>query len=73
MKEKIEKLLALPVLTLTPNFEHNFAALAKYVQAGGSSNLVRDWQKRFGYFTLSYFEGLAHQLEYAGFGKDDML
>jgi len=73
VKEKIEKLLALPVLTLTPNFEHNFAALAKHAQAGSSSDLVPDWQKRIGYLTLSYFEGLAHQLEYAGFGKDEML
>lgn len=73
VKEKIEKLLALPVLTLTPNFEHNFAALAKHAQAASSNDLIRDWQKRIGSVTLSYFEGLAGQLEHAGFGKDEML
>ena len=73
VQAKLQKILAMPVLTLTPNFEHNFAAVSKHAKAGGSSDLVREWQKRFGHFTLSYFDGLAHQLENAGFGKDEML
>ena len=73
VKTKLEKILALPVLTLTPNFEHNFAAVSKHVQAVGGRDLPREWQTHFGSFTMFYFEGLAHQLEYAGFGKDEML
>ena len=73
VQAKLQKILALPVLTLTPNFEHNFAALAKYAKDGGPRDLPRDWQKAFARVTMLYFEGLAHQLEYAGFGKDEML
>ena len=69
----LEKLLALPVLTLTPSFEHKFSAASKHAQGAGSSDLQREWRKRIGSVTLAYFAGLAHQLEYAGFGKDDML
>ena len=73
VKARLEKLLALPVLTLTPNFESNFAAITKHAQGGDASNLQREWRNRVGSVTLAYFEGLAHQLDYAGFGKDDML
>ena len=73
MKAKLKKLLTLPVLTLTPNFEHNIAAVSNHAQGAGSSDLQREWRKRVGSVTLAYFAGLAHQLEYAGFGKDDML
>ena len=73
VKKKLEKVLGLPVLTLSPNFEHNFTVLSKHAQAGGSEDLQREWQKRFGMATLSYFEGLAHQLDCAGFVKDEMM
>ena len=73
VKARLQKLFAMPVLTLTPNFEHNFAAVSKHAQGDGASDLQREWQKQVGYVTAAYFEGLAHQVEYAGFGKDAML
>ncbi|KAI9816269.1 MAG: hypothetical protein M1827_001870 [Pycnora praestabilis] len=74
VKARISTLLALPVVTLHPNFEQNFAKIAAYTASGQQSNMYpRDWQKRLGGHTLLYFEGLANQLERAGFKNDEML
>ena len=78
VSEKIKKVLALPVLTLVPNFEANFAAItASELAAKESSSQSglwdREWQKHIGALTLQYFSDFAEHLEYAGFGKDDML
>lgn len=73
LKARLEGILVLPVLTLTPDCEHNFAAISKQVQAVGDRGPPRERQKRFGSFTMAYFNGLAHQLVCTGFGKDEML
>ncbi|MCJ1351758.1 MAG: hypothetical protein MMC33_001742 [Icmadophila ericetorum] len=53
-------------LTLTPNFEANYAALEEGKASG-------DWKKEIGKATLGYFEGLAKSLENLKFGEDEML
>ncbi|KAF4462926.1 hypothetical protein FALBO_10255 [Fusarium albosuccineum] len=54
-------------IALVPNFEDNFAKLKDSPDSGDR------WQENLGYFILSYFEGLASQLEWQKFGDDDML
>jgi len=73
VKARIEAAVGVSRLTLTPNFEHNAAAIAKFESQNGSREVPRDWQKRLGAHHLLYFEGLAENLESAGFAKDEML
>ena len=72
VQHNIQKILDLPVLTLTPNFETNFSKLTEK-NAKDPSDHMRDWQVTFGKVTLEYFEQMAKNLEEKGFGKDDML
>lgn len=78
VSEKLKKILALPVLTLVPNFSTNFATITtselKAKKRGGQGALWdQEWQKRFGALTLQYFSEFADHLEYLGFANDDML
>ena len=78
VSDKIKEILALQVLTLVPNFETNFATITaseiKAKKARGQGALWdREWQKHIGALTLQYFSEFADQLEYLGFGNDDML
>ena len=78
VSERIKKILALPVLTLVPNFSTNFATITASElaakESGNQSGLWdREWQKHIGALTLQYFSEFADHLEYAGFGKDEML
>ena len=68
---RCQKIFALPVLELTPNFETNFAKLATYrpENYGFPSN----WQQSFGRYCFEYFEGFASAIEELGFAKDEML
>ena len=68
-------ILACPVITLTPNFERNAAALERFDKANKKTKypLREDWLSRIGEWTLEYFEGAKDTLEYKGFDKDDML
>ncbi|KAF2152205.1 hypothetical protein K461DRAFT_293892 [Myriangium duriaei CBS 260.36] len=67
LKKRLQKIIGVDELTITPNFEANFSAL------DGKPGLDRDWDKALGSRTLTYFEGLADNLVQAGFDKDDML
>lgn len=71
IREEIATLLGKPAdaVTLTPNFESNFAALS----AASSSSLRDDWQSSLPSFTLKYFEALAYQLKYIKVGEDEMV
>jgi len=73
VQAKVTKLLALPFVTFTPNFEHNYTEVAKFEKEAGSNSVPRDWQKRFGAHIFGYFEGFVNTLDFIGFGKDDML
>ncbi|KAH6619406.1 hypothetical protein B0J18DRAFT_243662 [Chaetomium sp. MPI-SDFR-AT-0129] len=71
IREQIATLLDKPVeaVTLTPNFEANFAALS----ASSSSSLRDDWQRVLPDFTRAYFDALAYQLKYIKTGEDEMI
>jgi len=74
IQSRIAAALAAPVITLQPNFEHNFAKLAAYTATGNQSSIFpREWQKNIGKSAIAYFEALAENLEDGGFGKDEML
>ena len=75
LQSQFGSILACPVMTLTPNFERNAAALEKFDKAKEKTNypLREDWLARIGEYTLGYFEGVKDMLEYKGFDKDDML
>ena len=74
VRAKIQSILNLPMLELHPNFEANFAAISAFEASGKQSTMwKRDWRKKIGIDTLSYFEKLAESLESQGFAKDDML
>ena len=74
LQARIQKLLALPVLTLTPNFDANFSAISAYDQSlKRADSFLYQWQRSFGMHTYLYFEGFADKLEYHGFGSDSML
>ena len=76
VESRLKDMLKTPVLTLTSNFESNFAALAAYSNSLSEVDRIkwkRDWQKYYGGGVLAYFDKLAHNMEYAGFAKDDML
>lgn len=70
VSDRIKKILALPDLVLEPNFEATFAALSA---ASDRSRLDGIWQKQLGSFLIEYFESLANNLEYEGFGKDELM
>lgn len=72
-ESKSQKLMGMPSLKFSGNFAANFAKLAAHAAGGGKDDLPRDWQKRIGQDSLGYFEGFVWAVEYAGFGKDDML
>ncbi|KAK3901010.1 hypothetical protein C8A05DRAFT_45252 [Staphylotrichum tortipilum] len=59
-------------ITLSPNFEANFAALSAAAQVKGTS-LRDDWQSTLADFTLKYFEALAYQMKYIKVGEDEMI
>ncbi|KAL8693453.1 MAG: hypothetical protein Q9218_001724 [Villophora microphyllina] len=77
VKAKLQKLFALPVLELEPNFEHNYAAIAAWMSHPKNqkpdSYGHRDWQKRIGEFTYEYFYQFAEVCENKGFGDDEMV
>ena len=69
VKTKIDEQLGAGVsLTLSPNFDANYAVLAAAQPEPRSG-----WQKDFGKHTLLYFEALATSLGHKGFAKDDLL
>ena len=72
--EKLQRTLALPVLTLTPNFEHNFSIIDKFEKSNEMSTIwPREWRKNLGANTLAYFNAVYKAVDQLGFGKDDML
>lgn len=74
VQAKIQQTLALPVLTLHPNFEENYALLDAFAKSGQADSMwPKEWQKAFGSHTLMYFNAVLKSVENAGFGKDDML
>lgn len=74
VKARIVKALALPMLSIEPNFSANFATIDAYVQSGQASTMYpREWKKALGRNTLDYFNKWAEKVEELGFGKDEML
>ena len=76
VRARIATIMAMPTLTLIPNFEHNFAAISAWRASDEGQNdrmFNREWQKRFGKVTIDYFEGFASKTDYLGFTKDEML
>ncbi len=71
LREEIQRILALPVLEIVPNFEANFAKLAEYKPE--NYDFPRDWRERFGRHCLQYFEGFADNVKELGFGSDGLL
>ncbi|KAI0803471.1 hypothetical protein GGR55DRAFT_662736 [Xylaria sp. FL0064] len=72
IKARIGELVAKPDITLTPNFEDNFAKLLAESKVK-KTNLRQDWQRSFGSMTREYFSGLAKQLEWQKFEDDELL
>jgi hypothetical protein len=67
VRSAIAELVNMPDLRLNPNFEHNSKELAKL----GSQ--MEDFDKRIGWLTLAYFQGLQYVLKQNKFKDDDML
>ncbi|GAB1310702.1 hypothetical protein MFIFM68171_00912 [Madurella fahalii] len=59
-------------ITLNPNFEASFAALAAAAKAG-NKDLRDDWEGNLGGWTLRYFEALAYQMKSIQVGEDEMV
>ncbi|KAI0424106.1 hypothetical protein F5Y09DRAFT_348065 [Xylaria sp. FL1042] len=72
IQARIGELVAKPDITLTPNFEDNFAKLLEESKVK-KTNLRQDWQQSFGNITREYFHGLAKQLEWQKFEDDELL
>jgi hypothetical protein len=68
VRAAIAKLVGVPDLKLTPNFEYNYGALSAMGDRAGS-----DWGAKLGQATLAYFQGVKSSLEKEKFGSDDML
>jgi hypothetical protein len=68
VRAAIAKLVGVPDLKLTPNFEYNYGALSAMGDRAGS-----DWGAKLGHATLAYFQGVKSSLEKEKFGSDDML
>lgn len=59
-------------ITLTPNFDANFAKLAE-AHKGGKSSVRDDWQTNLADFTFRYFDALVYQMKYQKVGEDEMI
>jgi hypothetical protein len=68
VRAAIAKIVGIPDLKLTPNFEYNYGVLDAMGSAAGS-----DWGAKLGASTLSYFQGVKTSLEKQKFDSDDML
>lgn len=75
VKNKCQEILKLPTVEFEPNFEHNYAALARYLKTVKKSDKYghREWQKHLGGITLDYFRRFVGVMEDRGFGDDEML
>ena len=80
VQERMQTLLATPVLTLEPNFSTNFATLAAYAtttttppSSATTYPLPHDWQSRLGEHTLAYFAAFADTLDRLGFAGDGLM
>ncbi|KAK4184711.1 hypothetical protein QBC35DRAFT_41673 [Podospora australis] len=61
-------------ITLTPNFDENFAKLAAYGKTSeGKTNLREDWQSHLGNFALKYLQALVYQMKYIKVGEDELI
>ena len=74
VSDRIKKILALPVLTLVPNFSTNFATitaseLAAKGHDGRSGLWDHEWQKHIGVLTLQYFSEFADYLSMPDLGR----
>ncbi|KAJ9148622.1 hypothetical protein NKR23_g4787 [Pleurostoma richardsiae] len=72
VRKQVADLLEKPELKFAPHFEETAKKLAQESKKKGTS-LRDDWQAVLGSFTLSYFEGLAGQLQQQKFGEDELL
>jgi hypothetical protein len=67
IQQQIGKQLNNPNIKLNPNWEHNYAELAK------ATDKSDGWDSRIGQYSISYMEALQNQLEREKFGSDDLL
>jgi hypothetical protein len=56
---------------LDPNWEENYAAIKS--SAAAVKEAGEDWEKRFGFYTTSYFEGAIYKMKYFKINEDEML
>ncbi|KAI9777860.1 MAG: hypothetical protein M1839_008537 [Geoglossum umbratile] len=63
----IAKILNIPDIKLTPNFEANYAALA------AAHDSPSRWEQNLGPFSLAYFAAVQNTLEYEKFAGDAMM